>query len=95
VISSISETHAGISDQEVIKIAKEQDLIILTFDKDYGEIIFRYKPDNPPSVIFFRVKGDSPDFAAKILIDLIENKQIDFTNTFSVIESEAIRQRKY
>ena len=59
-VMSISEIYAGIADEEVIKIAVEQNLIILTFDKDYGEIIFRYKYPKPPSVVYFKFKGSDP-----------------------------------
>ena len=52
-IKSIQEDHAGISDLEVIKMALSLNLIILTFDSDYGELIFKYAKENPPSVVFF------------------------------------------
>lgn len=39
-IKSIQEDFPGITDEEVIKIAQGLDLIILTFDRDYGELIF-------------------------------------------------------
>ena len=41
VITSIQEKCPGISDAEVLEMAVESDLIILTFDRDYGELIFR------------------------------------------------------
>ena len=41
-ISSVQEEFQGISDEEVIKIAVEKKLIILTFDRDYGELIFKF-----------------------------------------------------
>lgn len=41
-IKSIQEYSPGITDEEVIQIALELDLIILTFDRDYGELIFKY-----------------------------------------------------
>ncbi len=49
----IAKECPGITDLLVIKKAKELSAIILTFDKDYGEIIFTHKIANPPSVIFF------------------------------------------
>jgi len=52
IIKSIEENAPGISDEDLIKTALELDLIILTFDRDYGELIFKYSRDNPPSVIF-------------------------------------------
>ena len=41
-VKSIQEDFPGISDEEVIEIASKSNLIILTFDSDYGEIIFKY-----------------------------------------------------
>jgi predicted nuclease of predicted toxin-antitoxin system len=42
-VRSIQEASPGISDEEVLNIAVNDNFIILTFDKDYGDLIFRYK----------------------------------------------------
>jgi predicted nuclease of predicted toxin-antitoxin system len=93
-VVSISEDFPSISDEEVIKIAVEQNLIILTFDKDYGELIFRYKHPIPPSVVYFKSKGISPASAATELIKQIDNK-MELLNHFTIIDDKNIRQRKY
>ena len=94
-ISSISELFPGISDAKVIDKAKADHPILLTFDKDYGEIIFKHGHVNPPAVIFFRFKGENPEIAGRLLKDLIENKNLKVENKFTVIEKESIRQRSY
>jgi predicted nuclease of predicted toxin-antitoxin system len=94
-VKSIQEDSPGIADHEVIKIATELNLIILTFDRDYGEMIFKYSKDNPPAVVFFREKGNVPEFAALSLINLLTNSDIKLSNTFTVIEANNIRQRFY
>jgi|SRR5580704_1623136 predicted nuclease of predicted toxin-antitoxin system len=94
-ISSVAEQYPGISDYEVIEKAKAENSIILTFDKDYGEIIFKHGQENPPAVIFFRFKGENPETAGKLLIDLIKNKTFKLENKFTVIEKESVRQRSY
>ncbi len=94
-IISISESFPGISDPEVIEKALAYNAIILTFDKDYGELIYKYKRQAPPSVIFFRFKGEQPEAAGKILLDVMKNKELLLENNFTVIESDSIRQRKY
>lgn len=45
-IVSIGFDNPGISDEVVMNIAIDQDRMILTFDRDYGELIFKhnYKP---------------------------------------------------
>src|SRR5207248_258040 len=95
-VASIQENSPGITDEEVIKIALDRNLIILTFDRDYGEIIFKYSIINPPSVVFFREKGMGPEFAAVSLINLLAaNPDITLSGAFTVIEDKNIRQRFY
>ncbi|MBS1584912.1 MAG: DUF5615 family PIN-like protein [Bacteroidetes bacterium] len=93
-VESIRETQPGITDNEVIETAVTRSLIILTFDKDYGEIIFKYNNQSPPAVIYFRDKGAGPVSAAMTLIELI-GKGISFDRRFTVIDKNNIRQRKY
>jgi len=46
-IKAIGIDYAGVKDEEVMLLAINEGRIILTFDKDYGELIFKYgyKPD--------------------------------------------------
>jgi hypothetical protein len=46
-------------------------------------------------VIFFRFKGEHPETAGKILLDLIKTKEFLLENNFTVIEKDNLRQRKY
>ena len=95
VVQSIQEDSPGISDEQVVALAAAKKHAILTFDKDYGEIIFRYQWLNPPAVIFFREKGADPLFAGQALIALLQADELNFVNTFTVIEKNSIRQRAY
>ena len=94
-VKNVGGNLQGISDHQVIEITQKENLIILTFDKDYGELIFRLAAKNPPSVVFFRHKGNNPEFAGKLLTDLIEENKIQLERTFTVIEEHNIRQRQY
>ena len=94
-VKIIHENFQCIEDSEVIQISIELNLIILTFDGDYGELIFKYAKDNPPSVVFFREKGNTPEFAASSLISLLANKDISLSDAFTVVEANNIRQRFY
>ena len=93
-VISISEDSSGISDEEVLQKAALENLVILTFDRDYGELIFRYLKDNPPTVVYFRIKGQMPQEAGKILIEKIEIEKILLEGFFTVIEATGVRQRR-
>ncbi|CAN5856045.1 hypothetical protein BH24BAC1_BH24BAC1_27040 [soil metagenome] len=91
-VISISEDK-GISDEEVLKKAVEEKLVILTFDRDYGELIFRFQKEKPPAVVYFRVKGKTPRDAADKLISFI-HEGLAVENYFTVVEETGIRQRR-
>ncbi len=93
-VLSISELCPGIPDSEVIQKAKATNTVILTFDKDYGELIYKYAEQNPPAVVFFRFKGQTPEYAANLLIKLM-NSGLEVLHKFTVIEKENVRQRPY
>jgi len=95
IVLSITELSPGISDVEVIRKALDEKLIILTFDRDYGEIIFKHRSLPAPSIIYFRFKGKAPQEAARLLIEIIESGNIQFENNFTVIDENSIRQRNY
>jgi predicted nuclease of predicted toxin-antitoxin system len=94
-ITSFQEVAPGILDEDVINRALALNLIILTFDSDYGELIFKYAIENPPAFVFFREKGNTPAFAAHALLHLLENTPITFSGAFTVIEGKSVRQRLY
>jgi predicted nuclease of predicted toxin-antitoxin system len=93
-IISIAEQHPGISDEEVMEIAINDQRTIVTHDSDYGELIYKrgYKPT--AGVVYLRIYGFEPEDQGKILLDLI-NRNLKFENSFTVISKGAIRQRSY
>ena len=58
-VYSIREKHQGISDNEVAAIAKEKKGILVTEDKDFGELVFAHGLKDL-SVIFLRY--DQPKY---------------------------------
>ncbi len=52
---SIAESCPGISDDEVIPVADDQGRVLLTFDKDFGELVFRRSLSAAGGVALFRM----------------------------------------
>ncbi|MGF1639219.1 MAG: DUF5615 family PIN-like protein [Cyclobacteriaceae bacterium] len=67
----------------------------MTFDRDYGELIFKhsYKPQR--GVIYLRLDEYAADEPGKLIEDLIIRKEFDFNNALTVLDKNGIRQRKY
>lgn len=67
VVHSILETTPGIDDLSIIRQAQQHGLAILTFDRDYGDYIFKDKIPDPPAVVFSEPKASRqllPQFAS-------------------------------
>ena len=94
-VDSVLELFPGIPDGEVVIKARETNSIILTFDKDYGEIIYKHGLEYPPAVIFFRFKGTNPEAAGQRLVEILKDRKLEFEKRFTVFENRNIRQRIY
>ncbi len=92
-VISIGETQGGIADPQVLAFAVAEGLVILTFDRDYGELLFRYRLTPPPAVVYFRNKGTLPTDAAHLLFGLLDNPAIQLMSHFTVVDEQSIRQR--
>jgi len=42
-VQYVAETDAGITDDEVLDMANRDQVLLLTADKDFGELVFRQK----------------------------------------------------
>jgi predicted nuclease of predicted toxin-antitoxin system len=94
-IKAIGADDPGVTDEQVLKVAIQEQRTILTFDKDYGELIFRrgYRPAD--GVIFLRWKEFGPEEPGEYLADLLTSKEVDFGCALTVIDEVTIRQRRY
>lgn len=61
----------GISDPEVLSRAESENRILLTFDKDFGELAFRLKLPATTGIILFRIKAPSSAVVAQKVVRAI------------------------
>jgi predicted nuclease of predicted toxin-antitoxin system len=92
-ITSITEESPGIIDDKVLEIAVNEQRIILTFDRDYGELIYRLKKPSPPGVIYFRYAPQTPEQPGQDLLVLLNTDNFSLERKFTVVESNQVRQR--
>jgi predicted nuclease of predicted toxin-antitoxin system len=94
-ISSIGTDNPRIQDHAVMTIAIREERTILTFDRDYGELIFKYNYKPQRGVIYLRLEEYKAHEPGKIIEELIDKKGFDFDNALTVLDKNGIRQRKY
>lgn len=93
-VYSISEESPGIDDRTVLDLAVVRETIVLTFDRDYGELIYSKKLPTPPGVVFFRFIPSYPQEPGELLLSYLEIKEVALVNHFTVIDRSKLRQRK-
>ncbi len=88
----IREASPGITDPEVMHIAVDEQRIIVTFDKDFGELAVTGNTQNPPAIILLRISKPSPTVAAAA-VDRVLNSRDDWLGHLTVIDDTHIRMR--
>jgi len=65
VVFSVAEECPGISDEEVAAVCSESQQVLLTFDKDFGELVFHRGLSAGSGVVLFRFIPESPEEVAE------------------------------
>ena len=89
-ILSIKNEHAGISDKEIMQLAKSLSGIIVTEDKDFGELVYSHGVRDC-SVIFLRYKISEIDSIKTNLLKILENVIPPKSKFFVTITKNKIR----
>ena len=92
-VVSITEETPGAKDLDILKRAHMEDRIILTFDRHYGELIYRHRSFTPGGVAYFSLDPATPEEPAKMLTKIFEEGKVSIFGKFTVIERGRIRQR--
>lgn len=94
-VLSIGEDNPSIQDYEVVAIAIKEERIILTFDRDYGELIFKKGLKPPKGIIYLRIDTFAPEEPAEIIHKIIKSQKFDFNRHLTEVDNNFVRQRKY
>ena len=88
----VGKVAPGIRDREVLSLATTQKRTLITFDTDFGELVFRLGVSAPFGIILFRLPPDSPSGIAQSIVSALESQK-DWENRFSVVDESRIRMR--
>ena len=91
-VLSVKESLRGEKDDAILALAQSEKRIVLTQDKDFGELAFRLGLSADCGVILLRLSGTDPDADNRRALDAIESRA-DWQGHFSVITDERIRVR--
>lgn len=93
-VVAVSERMPGANDFDVPALATRENRWLITFDMDYGELIFRNRLPPPPVVLLLRVPSHRPAEPAGWIQRLVGNEQIA-AGYFHVFDGSKIRRRPF
>jgi predicted nuclease of predicted toxin-antitoxin system len=82
----------GSADADVLKRAQQEARVLLTFDKDFGELAWRRGLPSDCGIVLFRVPMPSPSSVGEALAAILASRS-DWAGHFAVVERGRIRMR--
>jgi predicted nuclease of predicted toxin-antitoxin system len=82
----------GSTDADILARAIHEGRILITFDKDFGELAFRSRLPAACGVILFRIAAPSASHVARLAVAALESRD-DWAGHFAVVEAHRIRMR--
>ncbi len=86
----IAESSAGADDDTVLSLSLAEKRVLLTFDKDFGEMAFRQGKDASCGVILLRPRLRGPDYIVQFTLAVLA-QQISWEGQFSVAQEGKLR----
>lgn len=80
----------GSSDREVLRRAQIEGRVLITFDKDFGELAFRAGLAASSRVVLFRISAPSSAHVARVAVSVVASRT-DWQGHFSVVEDRRVR----
>jgi predicted nuclease of predicted toxin-antitoxin system len=88
----IRETIPGSPDTEVLTRAHAESRLLITFDKDFGELVFKRGAKASHGIVLFRIPQPSAAVVAEKVVNTLRSRD-DWAGHFSVVEEFAVRMR--
>ena len=93
-VVAVIEVMPSVSDKEVMAYARREQRWIVTFDRDYGDLVFRQGLLPPPAILFFRQEPYPPERPADIVLAMLSEPQ-QLEGCMVVISEQNIRRRRF
>ncbi len=89
-VFSVYEQSRGINDIEILKLAVKEKRILITNDKDFGEMIFREKKAHN-GIIFLRLNDERSAMKIKVIENVLMEHPDEIKNNFIVASENNLR----
>ena len=92
-VQYVAELEPGIGDEEVLEGANKSGALLMTGDKDFGELVFR-QGRVTSGVVLLRLEGLTPGRRAHAVASAVSRHSEEFERNLVVITPGAVRIRR-
>lgn len=92
-VAYVAEISPGIEDEEVLMLATQDDVLLLTADKDFGELAFRQGMIRR-GILLYRLPELSNLEKASLISEVIAEHGDELLKFFSVLTEKSLRIRR-
>jgi predicted nuclease of predicted toxin-antitoxin system len=89
----VAEISPSIEDEEVLRQVNDVGAILVTSDKDFGELVFRQRRVHT-GVILLRLAGLSATAKADVVVAVLRDHGAELPGGFTVVTSGTVRIRR-
>ena len=93
VVRYIAEMEPGASDDIVLDLANRRADVLLTADKDFGELVFR-QGQLTSGILLVRLAGVSPARKATLVVSAVHQHSEELPGAFAVLTPGSFRIRR-
>lgn len=89
----IAEVSPSVSDDEVLKRASDAGSVLITEDKDFGELVYRRRLSHA-GVVLIRLEGLDNATKAEVVSQAIHANETELPGAFAVVSADSLRLRR-
>ena len=93
-VEAIVEINPSIDDEQVLTIANQLNAILITEDKDFGELTYRLRKPNK-GIILLRFRKEGIELKIKKVKEVLEEFREEIQNRFTVITTNKVRIKDF
>ena len=92
-VAWVAELSPGISDEEVLRLSSQAGAVLVTEDKDFGELVYR-RGLGHAGVVLVRLEGLDNAAKADVVSRAFQDSGGSFPGAFAVVSRDTLRVRR-
>ena len=87
----MQEIDLSAEDPIVLALSVSTNRVLLTLDRDFGDLIFNKRLPPPPAIVYFRFDPAYPQEPYEILLEVLD--EFEILGNYTVVTRRGVRQR--